>query len=375
MTRRCFAVAVLGLSFSLPALAQDSPDTQDNPDTTIVPVNPLESPRGDVWLESLFKHPAVRYDGNLVYSPRKAIVEGERFEHAMSVDVKDDPSGPGELCGMSIPLQGKFLRFQATVGRDDEQSKLGTGFCYFEVYGDTKLLFRSDAIRSSLWRVVTNEGGAKRLHPQSIDVDIKGVRLLRLVVRYANDFAQKATFSTGVGGDHVTRAAGCVWCNAKLVTGEGASLDKDRLKERDERIRTAATLAAKTLKRQLQAIEGAHPNFLLGIVPIRDEFRVTPDDLLIRPQIAKVFFGGEFGRPIGMPLDSETAAELRESTKTLSPKSLPDLKRFAEQGRYANAPYLVLGYIENERLYLLLFDTRPESGQTVGNATGWLSPP
>jgi NPCBM/NEW2 domain len=369
MTRRCFATALLGLSVSLKSLAQDDPEI------VIAPVNPLENPRDVVWLESLFKAPGVRYDGNFVFSPRKAIVEDKTYEHAMSVDVKDDPTGPGESCGMSIPVQGKFLRFQATVGRDDAQSKQGTGFCYFEVYGDAKLLFRSDAIRSSLWRVVTNEGGAKRIHPQELDVEIKGVRLLKLVVRYANDFSQTATFSTGVGGDHVKRAAGCVWCDAKLTSGEGAALDSNRLKERDERIRNAATLAAKTLKRQLQALEGTRPNFSLGILPIREGFRVSPDDLLMRPQIAKVFFGGEFGRPLGVPLEASKASELRESTKTLSPKSRYDLAGIAQQGRYANAPYLILGYIENERLYLLLFDTRPDDGQTVGNATGWLSPP
>lgn len=369
MTRRRFATAVLGLSVSLKCLAQDDPPT------VVVPVNPLENPRDVVWLESLFKAPGVRYDGNFVFSPRKAVVEEKQYEHAMSVDVKDDASGPGESCGMSIPVQGKFLRFQATVGRDDVQSKQGTGFCYFEVYGDAKLLFRSDAIRSSLWRVVTNEGGAKRLHPQEVDVDIKGVRLLRLVVTYANDFAQRATFSTGTSGDHVKRAAGCVWCDAKLITGEGAALDSARLKERDERIRTAATLAAKTLKRQLQTLVGTRTNFPLGILPIREGFRVSPDDLLMRPQIAKVFFGGEFGQPLGVPLESSTASELRERTKALSPKSPYDLAGIADQGRYANAPYLVLGYIENERLYLLLFDTRPDNGQTVGNATGWLSPP
>ena len=145
---------------------------------------------GTVWLESLFKAPGVRYDGNLVFSPRKALIDGKRFEHAMSVDVKDDPLGPGESCGMTIPLQGKFLRFQATVGRDDEEAQTGTGYCYFEVHGDGKLLFRSEAIRSRLYPVITEDGRAKRMRPQLVDVDLKGVRLLRLIVRYANDFKQ-----------------------------------------------------------------------------------------------------------------------------------------------------------------------------------------
>ena len=97
--------------------------------------------------------------------------------------------------------------------------------------------------------------------------------------------------------------------------------------------------------------------------------------LLIRPQIAKVFFGNEDGLPLGVPLPNDKAAELRENLKTFSPKSLRELARAAEQGRYANTPYLIGGYVENERLYLVIIDTRPEEGLIVGNATGWLNPP
>ncbi|WP_395094591.1 NPCBM/NEW2 domain-containing protein [Armatimonas sp.] len=369
MTRRRFAVALFGLSLSVRATAQQDPSV------VIVPVNPLENPGGEVWLESLFKAPGVRYDGNLVFSPRKVLVNGKRFEHGMSADVKDDPMGPGEICGMTIPVQGKFLRFQAMVGRDDDEAKLGTGYCYFEVYGDNKLLFRSDAIRSTLYPVLTDEGGAKRTRPQPVDLEIKGVRLLRLIVRYANDFKQTGTFAAGPTGDHVKRAAGCIWYDSKLISGAGATLDTARLKERDERIRTAAQLAARSLKRQLQVLEKPGTKFPLIILPIRDESRVSPDDLLIRPQIAKVFFGSDDGRPLGVPLEPEKTVELREILRNFSPKSLRELARAAEQGRYANAPYLIGGYIENERLYLILLDTRPDDGQIVGNATGWLSPP
>ena len=371
MTRRRFAVALIGLSLGIPVAAQDDPAV------VIVPVNPLENPPQTLWLESLFKAPGVRYDGNLVFSPRKAVVNGQRFEHAMSADVKDDPAGPGEYCAMTIPLQGKFLRFEATVGRDEEETKTGTGFCYFEVYGDNKRLFRSDAIRSSLYRVITNEGGVKRLRPQLVDVDVKGVRLLRLVVRYANDFKQTGTFSASLSGDNVKRAAGCVWCDAKLLTGAGAALNTGLLKERDERIRTAARLAARTLKRQLRVLESPREKYGIGLLPIRDEFRVAADDLLIRPQIARVFFGDEAedGPPLGEPIAPEKAAQLRDSLRSFTPKSLRSLAAAAEEGRYAGARYLIGGYLENEKLYLLLLDTRPDEGLIVGNATGWLSPP
>ena len=364
MTRRCFTTALLGLPL---VAAQDDP-----PPPVVAPPSPLENPTGPVWLESLLKAPGVRYDGNLVFSPRKALVNGERFAHAMSVDVKDDPLGPGQSCGMTIPLMGKFARFQAMVGRDDEETAAGTAFCYFEVYADNKLLFRSDAIRSSLHRVLTVGGENKRLRPQSVDVEVKGVRLLRLVVRYANDFKQQA-----VEQQIVKRASGCLWYDAKLIPAEGGGLDTERLKERDERIRTAARLAARTLRRQLQMLERSGPKVPVGILPIRDDFRVSPDDPLIRPQLAKVLFGGDpaDGKAVGDPLPSEKAAELRETLRNFSPKSLRQIAFAAEQGRYAGAPYLVAGYIEDNKLFLVLLDTRPEEGLIVGNATGWLNPP
>ena len=78
MTRRRFALALLGLSLSLPATAQD---------TVLVPTDPLENPTAPLWLESLFKAQGVRYDGNLVFHPRKIKVHGEAFEHGMTVDV------------------------------------------------------------------------------------------------------------------------------------------------------------------------------------------------------------------------------------------------------------------------------------------------
>ena len=337
--------------------------------------NPLENPKDTVWLESLLKAPGVRYDGNLVFSPRKAIVNGERFEHAMTVDVKDDPLGSGQACGMSIPVKGKFLRFEATVGRDDEETRAGTGFCYFEVYGDSKLLFRSEAHRSKLYPVIVDDGRGKTFRPQKLEVDVKGVRLLRLVVRYANDFKQKATFSTGAFGDHVKLAAGCVWCDAKLTTGEGASLDTAKLRERDERIKTAAKLAAKTLKRQLETQDRPGRNFAIGLLPIRDESRVSPDDALIRPQLAKVFFSEDEGRSLGTPLPPDKATDLREKLTNFSPKSLRDIARAAQEGRYAGAPYLIGGHIEDEKLLLVLIDTRPDDGLIVAKSTGWLSPP
>ena len=65
----------------------------EEPTTLFKPSNPLENPKDDGLAgEPLSKLLACATMVTLVFSPRKAIVNGERFEHAMTVDVKDDPS-------------------------------------------------------------------------------------------------------------------------------------------------------------------------------------------------------------------------------------------------------------------------------------------
>lgn len=342
-----------------------------------------------VYLETLFKAPGVKYDGNLVFTPRRAKVDGEIFAHAMSADARFDPSGRSDTCGMTIPLDGKYLRFQARVCRDDQLAREGTGFCYFEVYADGKLLVKSDAIRSKLYPVRIDDTRGKRVGGQDLDVEVKGARSLRLVVRYASDFVQTATFSTGrVGGDPVRIAAGCLWVDAKLTTGEGATLDTEKLTERDQRVQTAARLAARSLRSQLQAIEKSGPLFKIAILSIREDTRISQDDVRIRAQVARVFFGGapEDGRAMGEPLPTELAAELRTRLLAFSPRSGKDISMASALCQASRVPYIVAGYIEKERLYLMLIDTRPyhpraendprpENGEVVGNATGWLNPP
>lgn len=342
-----------------------------------------------VYLETLFRAPGVKYDGNLVFTPRKAKVDGETYEHAMSADVRFDPNGPGETCGMTIPLDGKFLRFQARICRDDVLSKEGTGFCYFEVYADGKQLLKSDAIRSKLYPVRIDDTRGKKVGGQEIDVEVKGARTLRLVVRYANDFKQTATFSTGrVGGDPVRQAAGCLWLDAKLTTGEGATLDTAKLTERDQRVQAAARLAGRNLRKELQYIEKSGPTFKIAILGIREDTRISADDVRIRTQVAQAFFSGspEDGRAMGQPLPPDVATALRQQLITFNPRNPLDISHASELCRESNIWYIVAGYIENERLNLVLIDTRPytprqkgdprpESGEVVATATGWLNPP
>ena len=340
-----------------------------------------------VYLETLFKAPGVKYDGNLVFTPRKGKVDGEAFEHAMSADARFDPSGRSDVCGMMIPLEGKYLRFQARVCRDDQLSREGTGFCYFEVYADGKQLFKSDALRSKLYPVRIGDTRGKRVGGQDLDVDIKGVRTLRLVVRYADDFLQTATFSTGrVGGDAVRIAAGCLWLEARLTTGAGATLDKEKLSERDQRIQSAARLAARSLRRQLQDIEKSGPLFKIGLLSLREDSRISADDVRIRAQIAQAFFGGapDDGRAMGEPLASALATELRSRLIAFNPRNNEDISRASVLCQSSNIPYLIAGYIEKDKLNLLLIDTRPfhprekndtrpENGEVVATATGWLN--
>lgn len=92
---------------------------------------------------------------------------------------------PSELV---YELGGKYKSFQSTVGMWGNRG----GSVTFEVYGDDKLLYGSDVLRA----------GKRR----EIEVDLKGVRTLRLVATDGGD---------GNGSD------GSVWFDPRLATNAG----------------------------------------------------------------------------------------------------------------------------------------------------------
>jgi len=366
------------LGVTVPKLVSPFPSLRERlrvePDYVIVPN--LANPAGPLWLDQLFKAPGVRYDGNFVFTPRPSKIYGELYEHAMSADVLCAPGLAAEECGMTIPLYGKFARFQAIVGRDDDETYWGTGFCYFEAYVDGKRVFKSEAIRSKYFpvRVTSTEG--KRSDPQPVDIDLRGARHLRLVVRYSQDFLQTATFSTGrYGGDTVRRAAGCLWANGLFSLNPGGSVNTEKLAQRDANVRQAGLLAGRTLRKQLQNVLRPNPKIKLAVLKIREGSRVALDDGRLREGISQALFERTGARSVGVPLAEDKEIELHDKLVRFHPRDSDDLTQAAEEARYAGATYMVVGYIENERLYLHLYDTRPEGGQLVGTATGWLALP
>ena len=86
-----------------------------------------------------------------------------------------------------IDLAGRGKRFKAVVGIDDERKTSGSA--EFIVKGDGKILWSSGILR----------GGQT---PKHVDVDIKGIRLMDLVVTVAGD---------GYGNDHTD------WADARIL--------------------------------------------------------------------------------------------------------------------------------------------------------------
>jgi alpha-galactosidase len=90
---------------------------------------------------------------------------------------------------MDIKLSGEGLRFEASVGVDDEILSSGKGSVQFQVLGDGKVL----------WQSATIKPGQKAL---GADVDIRGIKMLTLVVNNGGD---------GIDYDHAD------WAMARIL--------------------------------------------------------------------------------------------------------------------------------------------------------------
>ena len=95
---------------------------------------------------------------------------------------------------MSVATGGKALRFRAVVGVDKETGNAGS--VRFVVIGDGKTLFKSKRLRG-------NQEG------QTVDVDLTGVRYVKLVVEDGGD---------GIDYDHAD------WADAYFTVAPGATL-------------------------------------------------------------------------------------------------------------------------------------------------------
>ena len=110
-------------------------------------------------------------------------IGGLRFAHGVGTHARST---------LWLDLDGQVQRFQAAVGVDDAAGEPGS--VQFSIIGDNRSLFDSGVMR---WRAP----------PQPVDIDLRGVKLLLLLVDDAGD---------GVKSDHAD------WIAARFQTAGGA---------------------------------------------------------------------------------------------------------------------------------------------------------
>lgn len=173
--------------------------------------------RNSVYVASLLDQPGTVFFGNCRYTGATAYFDGEQQPNSIVTEVLNGIAAQRVNSMLTLDLGRRFERFTALVGRDDKLAVQGPAFCIFEVHADGVRVFRSDAIRSPMVSVNTDGSGfPKRRAPQQIDVSVRGVKSLRLITRYANEFTQSAR--------NVHRASGCVWSGAQLVARTAVEL-------------------------------------------------------------------------------------------------------------------------------------------------------
>ncbi|MES2461731.1 MAG: NPCBM/NEW2 domain-containing protein [Armatimonadota bacterium] len=164
---------------------------------------------GQVFLDEIIKARSTRRSGFAPYRSTVATIGGEVFRRSLITEVGGvKPSDT--LSVVTLKIDGKYERFQATVGRSDEEARNGPAYAYFEVWGDGTCFFRSTAIRSANNMVTVPSGATVRKTPQTINITVRGTKTLQLVTRYASTIDQQAP--------DVTRANGCVWGDPRLLT-------------------------------------------------------------------------------------------------------------------------------------------------------------
>ena len=141
-----------------------------------VPEGPPPLPKPDVFISDLKAvkstvgwNDTARQDKSIEDNPIR--IAGEEYRKGMGVHAVSE---------LVYAVKPEYARFVSYVGADDEKGQ-GQGSVVFEVYADTKQLYKSKVLR----------GG---MEPAEINVEIpKGTTQLRLVVADAGD---------GIGSDH-----------------------------------------------------------------------------------------------------------------------------------------------------------------------------
>lgn len=215
-----------------------------------------------------------RQEGFRPFVPVTAVMDNAVFPRSLTTEVSNNADPRDHTTTLTLRLDGRYDRLIATVGRDDRGHLNGPAYCYFEVWGDGRQLWKSEAIRSAVTPVLAGASASKRKVPQELDVSVRGVLYLRLVTRYAREFSQQAPL--------VNRASGCIWGTPRLVPPP-ATTDRELIP--DEDLRIAVQTAALRLSSRITGdakYRGRLP-LRLGIAPLRIEkgtldLRVTAED-------------------------------------------------------------------------------------------------
>lgn len=147
------------------------------------------------------------------FAARRISLGSFRYERSLVTEVSDDRP-EGRVSSLTLLLAGKYNSFSATVGRDENEARGGTGAVVFEVWGDNKPLYQGQPMVALRNRPQIGGGLSGRVlrSPQELTISVAGVRVLRLVTRYADEIPQ--------GGGVANRAKGCVWADARLTPGK-----------------------------------------------------------------------------------------------------------------------------------------------------------
>ncbi len=172
-------------------------------------LNQASTGEGPVFVDQVLKAKSTRRSGFAPYRGSVVTLDGEVFQRSLTTEVGGaKPSDT--LSVLTLKIDGKFDRFQATVGRSEDEARTGPAYAFFEVWGDGTCFFRSSPIRSAASMVTVPTGATIRKTPQAINISVRGTKTLQLVTRYASTIDQQAP--------GVSRANGCVWGNPRLLT-------------------------------------------------------------------------------------------------------------------------------------------------------------
>jgi hypothetical protein len=283
---------------------------------------------------------------------------GQRYEQSLLTEVSN--VRPGEqVTTLTVLLNGAFDRIQATVGREEREAAKGNGYVYFEIWGDDRLLVKSDAIGAL--RSPGGLGGGPdqpvRRGNQDLEASLQGVLQLKLVTRYALDLPQRVR--------SMERARGCVWANPRLLPGVGYIGRRASDPLRDA-LRVALTrLTALTLVR-LQGGDAGLRLFPLpvGVAPLRPTVAGTSETIpepVVRAALQELLTEAQQNRKSLFRTLERKGARLLTETFPMSRAETDETGALVEAGRKAGAALVMTGSYTpgpEGRVSLYAVDTR-----------------